>query len=149
METSIDININDLNIPYYLAYAPMKMNFKIPSAFLDTKTKLSFVQYKDRGPTLTISGDVALKKIAVDDLKNVPIFRLPQLDIAIAPSEPLVKKIHLAKVSVQSPELEIRRDPKGTINLETLFPEEKKAAGTSKQPVKPVEKGRTRDAFVR
>jgi uncharacterized protein involved in outer membrane biogenesis len=139
-ETSIDININDLNIPYYLAYAPMKMNFKIPSAFLDTKTKLTFIRYKDRGPTLTISGDVALKKIAVDDPKNLPIFRLPQLDIAIAPSEPLLKKIHLAKVSVQSPELEIRRDPKGTINLETLFPEEKKAAGVSKQPVKPVEK---------
>ena len=50
LETSFDININDLNIPYYLAYAPMKMNFKIPSAFLDAKTKLSFVQYKDRGP---------------------------------------------------------------------------------------------------
>ena len=140
METAIDININDLNIPYYLAYAPMKMNFKIPSAFLDTKTKLAFVQYKDRAPSLTISGDVALKKIAVDDQKNLPIFRLPQLDIAIAPSEPLLKKIHLTKVSVQSPELEIRRDQKGTINIETLFPEEKKAAGIPKKPIKPGEK---------
>ena len=141
METAFDININDLNIPYYLAYAPVKMNFKIPSALMDTKVKLSFVQYKDRAPSLTISGDVALKKIAVDDAKNAPLLRLPQLDIAIAPSEPLSKKIHLAKVSVQSPELEIRRDQKGTMNIETLFPEEKEGVKVAKEPAKPVPKG--------
>ena len=91
-------------------------------------------------PSLTVSGDVALKKIAVDDLKNLPIFRLPQLDIAIAPSEPLLKKIHLAKVSVQSPELEIRRDQKGTINIETLFPKEKETVAPPKKPVSPPKK---------
>ena len=41
-ESSFDVNINDLDIPYYLAYAPMKMNFKIVSAFLDTQLKNLF-----------------------------------------------------------------------------------------------------------
>ena len=29
LETFIDVDIKDLNIPHYLAYVPVKMNFKI------------------------------------------------------------------------------------------------------------------------
>ena len=31
LETSVDVNIKDIDIPYYLAYVPMKMKFKVPS----------------------------------------------------------------------------------------------------------------------
>ncbi len=132
-ETSFDINIKDLDIPYYLAYAPTKMNFKIVSAFLDTQTKLSFIETRDKKPLVTISGDVALKKIAVDDGKNKPLFRLPLLDISIARSEPISKTIHLSKILIQSPELEIRRDEKGVANVQTLFPETKETKPPPKE----------------
>ena len=124
-ETSFDINIKDLDIPYYLGYAPMKMNFKIVSALLDVQTKLSFIETKDKKPSITVSGNVSLKKLAVDDGTNKPLLRLPMLDIVIAPSEPITKVIHLSKISIQSPELEIRRDEKGVANVQTLFPETK------------------------
>jgi uncharacterized protein involved in outer membrane biogenesis len=123
LETSLDINIKDLDIPYYLAYSPMKMNFKLVSAYLDTDAKISFIQTKGRKPSLTVTGDVSLKKIAVDDGKNKPLLRLPLLAVSIAPSEPLSKIIHLSKISIQSPELEIRRDEKGVVNAQTLLPE--------------------------
>jgi uncharacterized protein involved in outer membrane biogenesis len=124
LETSIDVNIKDLDIPYYLAYVPMKMNFKVVSAYLDTDAKISFIETKQKKPTLTVTGDVSLKKIAVDDEKNKPLLRLPLLGVSIAPSEPLSKIIHLSKISIQSPELEIRRDEKGVINAQSLLPEE-------------------------
>ncbi|MGA2515061.1 MAG: DUF748 domain-containing protein [Thermodesulfobacteriota bacterium] len=124
-ESSFDITINDLDIPYYLAYAPTKMNFKIVSAFLDTKVKISFIEAKDKKPSITVSGNVSLKKIAVDDGQKKPLLRLPLFDISIAPSEPLSKIIHLSKVSIQSPELEIRRDQKGRLNVSSLLQEEK------------------------
>jgi uncharacterized protein involved in outer membrane biogenesis len=101
-ETSLDININDLNIPYYLAYVPMKINFKIVSAYLDTQAKISFIETKGRKTNLTVTGNVSLKKIAVDDGQNKPLLRLPLFAISIAPSEPLSKIIHLSKVSIQS-----------------------------------------------
>src|SRR4030042_2850128 len=84
LETSFDINIKDLDIPYYLAYFPMKMNFKIVTAFLDTQAKVSFIQSKDQAPSLTMEGNVFLKKITVNDLQNKPILRLPQFEISIA-----------------------------------------------------------------
>ncbi len=124
LETSVDINIKDLDIPYYLAYAPMKMNFKVVSAYLDTDAKISFIETKEKKPTLTVTGDVSLKKIAVDDSQNKPLLRLPLLGVSLAPSEPLSKIIHLSKVSIQSPELEIRRDEKGVINAQSLLPQE-------------------------
>ena len=140
LETSFDININDLNIPYYLAYVPMKMNFKIVSAYLDTQAKISFIQTKDKKPSLTVTGNVSLKKIAVDDEQNKPLLRLPLFDISIAPSEPLSKIIHLSKVSIQSPELEIRRDEKGTLNVQSLLPETKetKPAPKKEEPSTPL-----------
>jgi uncharacterized protein involved in outer membrane biogenesis len=133
LETSFDINIKDLDIPYYLAYAPTKMNFKIVSAYLDTQTKLSFIETKDKKPLITFSGNVSLKKIAVDDGKNKPLLRLPLLDISIAPSEPISKIIHLSKISVQSPEFEIRRDEKGMANVQSLLPETKETTPAPKK----------------
>ena len=125
-ESSFDVNINDLDIPYYLAYAPMKMNFKIVSAFLDTQAKISFIETKGKKPSLIVAGNVSLKKIAVEDEQKKSLLRLPLFDISIAPSEPLSKIIHVSKVSIQSPELEIRRDQKGRLNVSSLLQEEKK-----------------------
>jgi uncharacterized protein involved in outer membrane biogenesis len=133
LETSLDININNLDIPYYLAYVPVKMNFKIISAYLDTQTKISFIETKDKKSTLTVTGNVSLKKIAVDDGQKKPLLRLPLFDISIAPSEPLSKIIHLAKISIQSPELEIRRDEKGTLNVLSLLPEKKETKPAPKK----------------
>ena len=140
LETSFDINIKDLDIPYYLAYFPLKPNFKIVSAYLDTQTQLTFIQYKDKGPSLTVSGNVSLKKMALDDEKKNPLFRLPLLEIGIAPSEPLKKLIHLSKISIQSPELNVQRNPRGALNLESLLPEEK---GAKPRPAPVKEEGQT------
>jgi len=135
LETSFDINISDLDIPYYLAYFPIKMNLKIVSAYLDTQTKISFVQPKGEKPSLTVTGNVSLKNIAVNDQQNKPLLRLPLLSISIAPSRPIEKFIHLSKVSIQSPGLEIQRDGKGTLNIQTLLPE----TGETKPAPKKVE----------
>jgi len=120
-ETFIDVDIKDVNIPYYLAYVPMKMNFKVVSAYADTATRIFFIQTKEKTPSLTITGNVSLKNIAVDDAKGKPLLRLPLLDVSIAPSEPLLKIVHLSKVSIQSPEVNIQRDEKGVFNTELFL----------------------------
>ena len=107
----------------YLAYVPMKMRFKVVSATMDTAAKVSFLETKEKKPSLTVAGTVSLKNIAVNDEKDKPFFRLPLLDVSIAPSEPLSKIVHLSKVSLQSPEVEIHRDKKGALNIQSLLPE--------------------------
>jgi hypothetical protein len=49
-ETTFDVNIKDLNIPYYLAYLPEQREYEIPSGFLDVKAVVSFAQPKGTPP---------------------------------------------------------------------------------------------------
>ena len=123
LETHLDINIKDLDIPFYMAYSPVRLSFKMPSGLLDINTRVSYTQYKNRPPSLNLTGDVAFKKIKIVDLKENPLVSIPAFEISFAPSDLIAKKIHLAKVMVQSPKLNITRDRSSKINLMDLLPE--------------------------
>jgi len=135
--TSFDVDIQDLDIPFYLNYIPAKMNCKLKSARLDTKMKIHFIVNKDKSPSLALSGAVTLRKIVLDDLQNNKILQLPSLNINMTSVEPLVPNIHLSQISLQSPELVIRRDKQGEINLLNLTKKPAaKSAPAKKEPVK-------------
>ena len=118
--TSFDLNVQDLDIPFYLKYVPVQMNFKLNSARLDTKMKLNFVMDKDKAPSLALSGKATLRKVILDDLQNNKILNLPSLSVNMTSVEPLASNIHLAEIAIQSPKLVIRRDKQGEINLLNL-----------------------------
>jgi len=125
LETVVDLNIKELNLPYYLAYLPIKLNFNIVSAIFDAQANLSFIRYKDKGPSLITSGNFSIKNFSIEDLKKKPILKLPLIEIGMASSEPLKRLFHLSKIFIQSPELDIQRDSKGILNIESLLPEKK------------------------
>jgi uncharacterized protein involved in outer membrane biogenesis len=128
--TSFDLNVQDLDIPFYLKYVPVKMNFKLDSARLDTKMKLNFVMYQDKSPSLTLSGNATLRKVILNDLQNNKILHLPSLRIKMTSIEPFASNIHLAEIAIQSPELVIRRDKQGEINLLNLVQKQPKKEKT-------------------
>ncbi len=133
-ETSLDIDIKDLDIPDYIPYFPIKMNFKIVSALLDTEARISFLETKKKQTSLTVTGNVSLKNVALADNKDNRFFALPRLGVSIAPSEPLAKHIHLSKVSIESPQIDVRRDEKGSLNLQALMPENEKEGTAAARP---------------
>lgn len=126
LETILDVDIKDLDIPYYLAYAPFDLNFKLLSGTVDTKLRISFMQHRDKKPYLSIKGDVALRKFAVDEKKGLPLMRIPSLNITILNIEPLTPLIQLGKVTLASPEINIRRGKQGDVNMLSLLPADKK-----------------------
>ena len=128
--TSFNVNIQDLDIPFYLKYVPVKMNFKLNSARLDTKMKINFVMYKDKSPSLALSGNATLRKIVLNDMQNNKIISLPSLSVNMTSVEPLVPNIRLAEIVIQSPELVIRRDKQGEINLLNLVQKQTKKEKT-------------------
>lgn len=135
-ETEFNIDIKDLNVPYYLAYVPVKLDFKIPSALVDAQVNLSYIQHREKKPTLKISGDVALKQLAVDDQKGRPLIRFPLLGVSMASVEPFIPDLHFSKIVLTSPEINVQRSKQGDLNLMALKPREEKR----KQPVKSAEK---------
>ena len=129
--TSFDLNVQDLDIPFYLNYVPAKMNFKLKSALLNTKMKLNFVMYKDKSPSLVLSGNATFKKVLLNDLQNHKIMHLPYLNINMLSVEPLVPDIHLGGIAIQSPTLVIQRNNQGEINLLNLAQKQSKKEKTT------------------
>ncbi|HXZ43212.1 MAG TPA: DUF748 domain-containing protein, partial [archaeon] len=131
-ETTLEVNIAGLDLPYYLAYVPRELStFALPSGKLDTKLEITFVRQRTGGQTLTVRGDVGLSDLAVADKKGDPIVRIPSLSVGIASVEPLVQKVHLSKITLQSPEITVRREKTGKTNLESLIPTPEKKTSAS------------------
>jgi hypothetical protein len=134
--TEFAIKIGDIDIPYYLAYLPMKTNFRLASALLDVDAKLAFHQNPDRKKQLLMfSGGLMFKDIAVDDLQQQPLIRINAVNIDMASVTPLNGEFKLAKLLIKEPVIDVRRNREGQINLQNLMPparEDKRAA--AKEP---------------
>ncbi len=133
LETNFDIDFRNVDIPYYLAYIPLKIHFTMPSGSLDTKMQLSFRQYKDRTPSLTLKGDLSISNLVVNDARGQKVIDLPALNVTSRSIEPLVKKIELSRVSLERPELNVVRAKNGDLNVIKLIPEEGKTDKKEKE----------------
>jgi uncharacterized protein involved in outer membrane biogenesis/outer membrane protein OmpA-like peptidoglycan-associated protein len=121
-ETSLDINVSNFQLPKYMEYVPIEMKFKIPSGSLDTQLSLSFIQYRDKAPSLLVQGTIALNKLSVRDLDAAPLLEVPQLAVAVDRVDVFAKKANLRSVVLQSPELYLRRNKSGAVNVLSLIP---------------------------
>ncbi|NPU83708.1 MAG: DUF748 domain-containing protein [Syntrophaceae bacterium] len=125
-ETEFRISIKDLDIPHYTAYVPMKLNFRLPSAKLDVESTLTYRQERNKTPALIIKGTAGLRDVVLEDLRKARLIRFQALTVDMAAVEPLIVKIHLAKVALKEPEVNVRRNAAGEINLLALAPEKAK-----------------------
>ena len=126
LETTFDVNISSLDIPHYLEYVPLQREYEIPSAFLDVKAVVSFRQYKEKPPTLSVEGDVVLREVRVSGKDKSPMVHLPTVKAAISPSDLVARDFHLASLEVVDPEIDVVIDRNRKLNLISLFPEKTK-----------------------
>ncbi len=122
LETVFDIELKGIDLPYYFAYIPLKTNLQIPSGSLDVTVSLSYIQFKDKAPKLSSSGNLALKELEIVDTSNRPLLKLALFHATWLRSRFLAKDIHLTKVEFKSPEINITRDKAGMLNIHSLFP---------------------------
>jgi uncharacterized protein involved in outer membrane biogenesis len=134
LETIFDVNLKDINMPYYMGYVPLEHNFSVIKGYLDIQASIAYSKHSHGQPTLTIGGDVSLKDMEIVDMQHNPLLKLSLLNISITSSEPLSQKYHMSKIIFQSPEVHILRDKTGEINLQTILTSsktEEKASGNN------------------
>jgi uncharacterized protein involved in outer membrane biogenesis len=118
LESTLTLDLKKIDIPSYLAYLPVKPGFTLESGLVDVNATVTFRQFRDkRKPESSVSGLVVLRDLTVTELSGNRLFTLPSLSITVAPSQVLQKKIHIRKIAISSPELNVNRDKKGTLNL--------------------------------
>jgi hypothetical protein len=124
-ESTIQLDIDKLQIPKYVEYSPVELNFKMPSGQLNTKLTVTFKTSKDKPSELSISGNFGIEKLILQEKTDVPILNLSSLDVAIETVEAFARKANLKSVKVTGPELHVTRNRDGTLNLTSLIAESK------------------------
>ncbi len=121
-ETALDFQFKDLDVPSYLAYLPVPLRVKVPSALLSGTLTLTFRQEQGKPSTLELSGRTALRDVRVTDAAGAPLLALPLLDVRIAAADLLTGRTRLESVLLQQPRLRVARDAAGVWNLAALAP---------------------------
>lgn len=133
-ESAIHLEIDKLQIPRYVEYSPVELNFKLPSGQIDGKLSASFKTAKDKPAVLTISGHVELKDLVMQEKDDTPIFSLPSFQVVLDAFEVFASRAGVKSIKIQRPELHVTRNRGGSLNLASLVagdakekpPEEKK-----------------------
>ena len=122
-ETTLRIDLDALQLPKYIDYSPVPLKFKLPSGQLDTRVALAFTTVGDTPKSLTLSGNVALTKLLVQDLAGAPVLGLPALSVAIGSLDAIGRKADVKSVQIEGIEAHLTRVKSGEINVLKLAPE--------------------------
>ncbi|HTO51655.1 MAG TPA: DUF748 domain-containing protein [Burkholderiales bacterium] len=122
-ETALKIDLDALQLPKYVDYSPVPLKFKLPSGQLDTRVTIAFTTVGDAPKSLTLSGDVALTKILVQDLAGAPVLGLPALRVAIGSLDAIGRKADVKSVQIEGIEAHLTRLKSGDLNVMKLAPE--------------------------
>jgi uncharacterized protein involved in outer membrane biogenesis len=133
-ETTLDLNLQDLDLARYVPEAPMPLNFKVPSGSLTLALTLSYVQLKAGAPSLSIRGDAAVSNLTVADLADQPVLRLPEFRLTGLALQPLTGQVSLKEILIREPELNIARSRERQVNLLALLPQPPASTGREPAP---------------
>ena len=121
-ESTLRLDINQLEIPKYIEYSPVELKFKVPSGRIEGKISASFKTSKDKPSVLAISGNLGIKNLAVQEKDSTPILRLPSFEVVVDAFEVFANRARLKSVKVEGPEFYVTRNHDGNLNLALLVP---------------------------
>jgi len=117
LETNLQLDIKNLEVPKYLAYSPVELNFTVPSGVINGHLTASFRNFKDKAPTLDIAGNLALNELIVNERDNTPLISLPSLEVDIGDLKVFAAKATLTSVKAKGLELHLKQDRSGQLNV--------------------------------
>jgi hypothetical protein len=121
-ETSFDIALLDIDIPYYLGYAPAKLNVKMPSGKLDIEMKLSYRQFTDRKPLVGLTGEIRLKDfIARLKNSNEDLMRIPAASVKDIEFDMEANRIDIGAVTTDNGWISAVKYRDGKMNLASIM----------------------------
>src|SRR5712692_9627238 len=85
-ESTIRLVIEKLQIPKYLEYSPLALNFTVPAGQINGKLTLSF---KNKPSVLAISGTIGMHNLMMKEKGDAPLMSLPSLEVDIDAFEAL------------------------------------------------------------
>lgn len=124
METSVHIDLRRLDLPGYVAYAPVKPPADLTSGKLTIATDVSYRVSADKKPELAVKGLVQLDDIAVDLKGGQPLFRLLSFQVRASDLEIFARRFLLDSVTLEGLKLFASRSSGGEWMYQRLLPQQ-------------------------
>jgi len=128
VEATLELDVDDLDLPKYLDYLPQKLPFRLSAGLLDSKLVATFSKPHGQPSTLQLTGELALKQAEIADARGTPAFSLAALKLHLGSSSlfgnPLTArgKVELAQLAVKSyAPLAALEIADGSLNAATRF----------------------------
>ncbi len=135
LESTVGIEIDKLAIAKYLEYSPAALNFKVPSGQLHGKLKASFKTPKNSRSVLSITGNLSVSDLEMQQTSGAPLLKLPNFEVIIDAIEVFANKTSLKSIKSEGLELHLHRSRDGQLNLANLVTvAETKAPETKQEP---------------
>jgi uncharacterized protein involved in outer membrane biogenesis len=119
-ESSFHLNLDNVQLPKYLEYSPVKLNFTMPSGQLNAKLTVSFQTAKDKSAALAISGNLGLRDLVLQQDGNTPLIKLPSFDAVVDTYDVFANRAALKMVKATGVGLYLTRNRNGDLNLASL-----------------------------
>lgn len=132
METTLNLKLDRLDLPYYLAYLPADLPLKLTKGSLTLDLALCYRIHASQQPELTVSGLTRLDDLQLTEKNGAALASFRRLDLQATTIEIFKRLVDLEQVSLEGLQVQANRDPQGRLNLQRL-------AGPStagKQPAK-------------
>ncbi len=133
VEATLNLRLNRLNLPYYLAYLPASVPVTLDKGSLTLDLVVTYRIHASQKPELTISGLTRLDGLNVTEKDGTPLVSCNRLDLQTKTIEVFSRLIDLKQINLDGLRLEVRRDRQGRFNFQNLAMAEKKAGPPSKR----------------
>ncbi|QTD43910.1 DUF748 domain-containing protein [Ottowia testudinis] len=114
-QTDAVLRLSGLDLKPYLVYLPASLPIKLQAAVVDADLRLDFEQTPK--PSLRLGGTLAVNGLKSVDGQGADALAFDALKLQLSEVRPLERKVHLAAVELNSPQLALRRLPDGQFNL--------------------------------
>ncbi|MEA3348233.1 MAG: DUF748 domain-containing protein, partial [Pseudomonadota bacterium] len=123
-ETRFHIDIDELDLPYYLSYLPGERNFTVADGSLTTRLDLVYIQPEKEVPHLILSGTATLNNLLVsgqDQEKEHRFLFLPEVVTTFGSGNLLDGELFISKIIIRKPEINLFFKPDGVFHLPQLI----------------------------
>ncbi|MEO7031069.1 MAG: DUF748 domain-containing protein, partial [Herbaspirillum sp.] len=119
-DTTLQIDLDALSLPEFMALVPVALDFKLKSGLLDTRLNVDFHENADIG-SVVVSGTAAVRDLQLQDQAGAPLLEWKKLSFELARIEPLNQLVRISALKLDAPQLHASRAKDGSINLLRAF----------------------------
>jgi len=120
LEASLQIRLDDIDLPFYAAYLPPTRPVDIENGKLAVDLDLSYKVTRDQETKLLLGGSFSITNLLVNDRRGEKVLFLPLGEVEIEWADLLARRGAIDQIAVYGMETYVQRDADGIVNLSRL-----------------------------